>query len=396
VLTVASEQRPLPPIAARVDRALCGLDDRIDWLRAFSPFDSHRLWHDFVASGYRDVPPLAYQTRDPELPAVRQRLLELPVADVELPALRALLHEKQREIDRHIELIALRDTDGVLAASIDLWGDVEPGLRAQAEATMQSLRGQHQSGGEVGLETVLPAARELLARYRDRDPRLASRIVVDDDLNSKLMVSQGHLHIDRNIRVPRDQVEPLMQHEIGTHVVTRHNGSLQPIEQLGTGLAHYDSLQEGLGVLSEYLSGHLSADRLRVLAARVIATDMVCHGACVPEIFHRLIESELDAHDAFDVALRAGRGGGLTKDVVYLRGLCDLLAYLARGGTLEWLFVGKFSLSQLAALEQLAGAGHVIEPALLPTYLDTDLGRARLERCRGLTVTELAAEDLPA
>lgn len=391
-----AEPRPLPPIAARVDRALCALDDRIDWLTAFSPLNSSALWREFRAGGHSSPPRPSYPAPDPQLPELRRQLHQLPVEQVEIPPLRALLQEKQRELDRYIELIELRGSDGVLAASIDLWGDAESALLEQAESILQSLRGRHPAGREVGLETVLDVAREMLAQQRARDPRLQSRIIVEDDLNSRLMVLRGHLHVDRHIRLPEVQVQPLMQHEIGTHVVTRHNGSLQPLAQLGTGLAHYDSLQEGLGVLSEYLAGYLSPGRLRILAGRVVATDMICRGADVPQIYQRLREAELDEIDAFDVALRAGRGGALTKDVVYLRGLSDLLAYLARGEPLEPLFIGKFALSQMPALERLAQQGHVVAPTLLPSYLNTGSGRRRLERCRRLSLVELALDAEPA
>ncbi|WP_330970834.1 tyrosine/phenylalanine carboxypeptidase domain-containing protein, partial [Lysobacter sp. A3-1-A15] len=118
-------------------------------------------------------------------------------------------------------------------------------------------------------------------------------------------------------------------------------GRKQSLKQLEVGLAHYDALQEGIGVLSEFLAGYLPAERLRVLAARVLATDMAMHGQDVPAIFHCLHQEHgLPTDDAFDVAVRARRGGGLTKDAVYLSGLRDLLEYLHEGGAFEPLFGG--------------------------------------------------------
>ncbi len=89
-----------------------------------------------------------------------------------------------------------------------------------------------------------------------------------------LMVSHGTFYIDGNIRLPQARVQPLIQHEIGTHVVTRHNGRKQSLKQLEVGLAQYDPTQEGLGVLAEYLTGYLPGERLRVLAARVVAAPL--------------------------------------------------------------------------------------------------------------------------
>jgi hypothetical protein len=113
-------------------------------------------------------------------------------------------------------------------------------------------------------------------------------------------------------------------------------------------------------------------------------------GAGVAEIFQELVdEHRLAANEAFDVAVRACRGGGLTKDVVYLRGLRDLLAHLEAGRNFEALFVGKVSLSQFDTIESML-ADAEIEPAeLLPRDLDDPVARARLDACRHLDVADL-------
>ena len=79
--------------------------------------------------------------------------------------------------------------------------------------------------------------------------------------------------IGRETRIAERRAEALLQHEVGTHLVTYFNGSSQPLRLLQVGLSGYDALQEGLAVLSEYLVGGLSEARMRTLAARVIAVD---------------------------------------------------------------------------------------------------------------------------
>ncbi len=85
------------------------------------------------------------------------------------------------------------------------------------------------------------------------------------------MVSQGNLLIGTHTKIPLSRVEALIQHEVGTHVLTYLNGRAQPFRQLYIGLAGYEELQEGLAVLSEYMVDGLSRPRLRLLAARVVA-----------------------------------------------------------------------------------------------------------------------------
>ncbi|MCH5599357.1 flavohemoglobin expression-modulating QEGLA motif protein [Niabella ginsengisoli] len=60
----------------------------------------------------------------------------------------------------------------------------------------------------------------------------------------------------------------MLQHEIGTHVVTYYNGKAQPLELFSIGVPGYEELQEGLAVLAEYLNDGLTNSRMRTLAAR--------------------------------------------------------------------------------------------------------------------------------
>ncbi len=382
--------RPLPPIAARVDAELAQLDMEVDWLLALSPIDNDALRRAFENSGRRSLPALHYHDPVLDLRATRERLLALPVDDIESPLLSGLLAEKQREIDRQIELIRLRDTDGFVNASLDLFGGVEPPLLDLAETILNTVDSGPPLPADAGIDEVLAATEAELDWYRQRAPDFTAEVVVDVDLNSWLMVSHGVFYINGGIRLPQARVQPLIQHEVGTHIVTRHNGRQQALKQLEVGLAHYDALQEGLGVLAEFVAGYLPAQRLRVLAARVVAVELAIHGEAVPAIFDHLHHTlGLDTEDAFDVAVRAVRGGGLTKDAVYLRGLRDLLDHLRHGADFEPLFAGKFALSHLVVLDQLIEADWVAAPELLPRYCHASEFQQQLERCRTLDIDQL-------
>jgi len=382
--------QPLPPVASLVDAALAQMDGQLDWLLALSPIGNHALWDGFEASGRTCVPPLQYIDLEIDLHAARERLLALPVDQVESPLLSSLLSEKQRELQRQIELVRLRGTEGFISASIDLFGGVEPPLLELAQRILADVQPGEPLVADAGIDEVTAAVEAELAWYEERSPGFRADVVIDGDLNSMMMVSHGVLYIDANLRLPHARIQPLIQHEIGTHLVTRHNGRRQPLKQLEVGLAHYDALQEGLGVLAEYLAGFLPGERLRVLAARVVATDMAIHGQGVPAIFDVLHGShDLPTDDAFDVAVRALRGGGLTKDAVYLRGLRDLIDYLRMEGDFETLFAGKFALSHRVVLDQLVEHGWVAPAAVLPRYTSAPGFSRRLQRCRTLEVSQL-------
>ena len=382
--------RPLPPVAAEVDASLAAIDAELDWLIALTPLGTDALWEDFDASGRTRVAPLRYAEPVLDMDAMEQRLGELPVERIESPLLKGVLAEKQRELERMIELVRLRGTDGFVTASIDLFGGVEAGLLELANDILANVGASEQLTANCGVDVVVAAVEEEVEWYRERAPDFSLEITVDADIGSLMMVSHGRLYLDADMRLPHARLQPLVQHEVGTHVVTRYNGMQQPMRQLAVGLAAYDPLQEGLGVLAEYLAGYLPGERLRVLAARVVAADMAIRGEDIPQVFACLHEEHgFATDDAFDVAVRALRGGGLTKDAVYLRGLCDLLDHLRAGGGFEPLFRGKFALSHLVVLEQLAEAGWAAPPALLPRYACADGFDKVLDACRTIGVQDL-------
>lgn len=382
--------RPLPPVAAEVDGALVAIDAELDWLLALNPLGTDALWEEFDASGRRSVSPLRYAEPVLDLGALRRRLLALPVDEIESPLLAGVLAEKQRDLDRTIELVRLRGTDGFIGASIELFGGVEAGLLELAARILDTVGAAEPLPAEIGVDAVVAAVEDEVAWYRLQAPDFDLEIVVDADVGSLMMVSHGRLYLDAELRLPRARLQPLVQHEVGTHVVTRYNGARQPLRQLAVGLAQYDPLQEGLGVLAEYLTGYLPGERLRVLAARVVAADMAVRDEDIPAIFACLHETHgFATDDAFDIAVRARRGGGLTKDAVYLRGLRDLLDHLRGGGTFEPLFAGKFALPHLPVLAQLVEAGWAAAPALLPRYASGDGFAAALAHCRTVAVDAL-------
>ena len=158
------------------------------------------------------------------------------------------------------------------------------------------------------------------------------------------MVSRGKLLINKNLKTPSTRINALLQHEVGTHLLTYYNGRAQPFRQLYCGLAGYDELQEGLAVLSEYLVNGLGRPRMRQLAAPRGCCQADGRRSDFVDTF-RLLDRNYDFSQtiALPITMRVYRGGGLTKDAVYLRGLQTMLKYLATGGDIEPLFVGKMA-----------------------------------------------------
>ncbi|MHC4135686.1 MAG: tyrosine/phenylalanine carboxypeptidase domain-containing protein, partial [Planctomycetota bacterium] len=312
---------------------------------------------------------------------------------VEDPTLAWLFREKRRELDLQINLLLERDSPRALYSSLQLFGPVEDELLATAQRILQEIPARSRedsAGGTLDAEAFAAEARAELAYYRRKQPDLPNEVRVRDDMVG-LMVSRGNLLVGREARIPASRVEALLQHEVGTHVLTYYNGAQQPFQQLHCGLAGYEGLQEGLAVLAEYLVGGLSRPRLRLLAARVVAVRSLIEGARFDDTFHLLSGLHgFNRKTAFTVTMRVYRGGGLTKDAIYLRGLVQVCDYLRRGGDLDTLFVGKIAADHVPMILELQRRKILYTPALRPRYLKHPVAARSLERVRnGLAVLDL-------
>ena len=117
--------------------------------------------------------------------------------------------------------------------SVQLFGPVSPALLGEAEALLAQVpTPQAEGGARVDARTFARLADAELDMYRAAHPDLAARVEVRDD-SSGVMVSNGNLLIAPTVLVPSHRVQPLLHHEIGTHIVTHVNGSCQPLRLLG-------------------------------------------------------------------------------------------------------------------------------------------------------------------
>jgi uncharacterized protein (TIGR02421 family) len=379
-----------------VDRALAGVSGSFDLLLLVSPANTEPAWSAFRRSRYDKEPVFRYRPLPFDPSALKRRLWSIRVDRVEDPTLEFLFGEQRVHLDRQIGMLMARGTTVFLHDSLALYGGADGDLVELAADVLDRVPPRRNGGGRTrytGAKEFAAAADAELERYRAVAPDLTSRVELRDDV-STLMVSRGNLLVGRRMSFPAPRVEALIHHEVGTHAITHHNGSHQPLRQLETGLAGYEALQEGLAVLAEYLVGGLSLGRLRVIAARVIAAEHVAGGAGFIDTFRLLTEKAgLGKRAAFLMATRVHRSGGFVKDALYLRGLADVLDHLRGGNDPATLVSGKFALEHLPLVVELQRRKILHPPALRPRYLEFPEAHERLERCRrGLTVSALVEE----
>ncbi len=376
-----------------VDRCLSDVSNSFDFLMQVTPANAQRAWLQFKQSNYERTPLFRYRPL-PFDPVLLQRdLYATPMERLEDPAIRQLLAEKQEELGRRITMLLDVNTRRFVHGSIQLYGELDKATVKLANRILDTLPSRTRDDSKMGTytcEQFVKLVETELTHYRTIDPKMNGSVQIRDDITS-LMVSRGSLLVGRQSRIPRARADALIQHEVGTHMVTYYNGKAQPFRQLYSGLAGYEALQEGLAVFAEYLVNGLSRPRLRTLAARVLAVRLLLDGASFIETFRELDRAhDFERRAAFLITMRVFRGGGLTKDAVYLQGLADLLKYLRGGGDLKPLLVGKIAVEHVPIIEELQWRKVLKPPLLRPRFLDAPGAQERLERARkGLDVLDL-------
>lgn len=380
------------------DEQLADISDQFDLLLHVTPSNVPAAWQEFQQANYKAPPEFLYRPRNIDPNLLKRKLFAIPLERIGDPTLAYVFSQKREELDRQLTLIADRNTPRFLLGSRQLFGDIDKPLYELAEQILKMPFDPNQAsaigeGGHLSASEFADYAREEIEYYRQQDPDLPAQVKLRDDVPG-IMVSKGNFLVGTDTMVPRKRIKATLAHEIGTHVVTHYNGSLQPFRELYGGMAGYESMQEGLAVLAEFLVDELDVLRLRLLAARIIAVHMITEGAEFNETFHQLNHHyDFEPYTAFTITMRVYRGGGYTKDMVYLQGLAQILDYLSQDGDLERLYLGKIAYEHLHLIEELQWRKILAPPRLRPRVLDHPDTAARLERLRqGMTVVDLIKE----
>ncbi|MFT7394408.1 MAG: hypothetical protein ACI83Y_002085, partial [Candidatus Azotimanducaceae bacterium] len=203
----------------------------------------------------------------------------------------------------------------------------------------------------------------------------APEVLLVDELSANAVASTSRIKIRRGATFTAKDSAQLLNHEAFIHVATGLNGRSQTdIPILAVGHPGTARTQEGLAVYSEYVSGTLGMDRLRRLADRVVATQLVIEGADFIDLYRWFLDRSPTPEQAFESTRRIFRGGVLTggapftKDCTYISGFIAVTSFVRtafraqRADMIALLFAGKLDLFALPALAQLRAMG-LVKPA---------------------------------
>ncbi|NND89150.1 MAG: DUF1704 domain-containing protein, partial [Flavobacteriaceae bacterium] len=302
----------LDEITLKADSVLAEISEGMSFLLRTTPVNSTEQWNDFKTSNYKKEPIFTYRlvALDPE--QEKRKLYDIPLEKVDDPTLAYILRDKRLEIEKQLTMLEERGTDSFRFIGESLYGAIEEEVLEGANELLKKYP-HGDDPGEIEKFSCYDFAEYAQAEidyYQEKFPDLDLSLDIRHDV-AGIMVSETNLLISDTLSMDAQRCDALIQHEVATHILTYCNGKSQPLKQMYAGFAGYDELQEGLAVLAEYLVGGLTVNRLRLLAARVIAAHSLVMGATFIETF-KLLKEEHHFPDrtAYYITMRIYRGGG--------------------------------------------------------------------------------------
>ena len=347
------------------------------------------LRDEFIAGGAQRTPEPTYAPIDttPTLEAVAAvRALLQPDNVVD-----DWLGREADAIEHTVLMLASRETPAFFEHSRALYGMPDQPLRFDPATPLELAQRVHDALLELHeVDLVPPVIRtrtgEQVAAFIDAKVRehfgdSAPEVLLVDELSANATATTSKIRIRRDAEFTTKDAAQLLNHEAFIHVGTGLNGRSQTdIAILAVGHPGTTRTQEGLAVYSEYASGTLGLDRLRRLADRIVAVQLVVDGADFIELYRWFLDRSPTPEQAFESTRRIFRGAPLTgsapftKDCSYLSGYLSVATFIraaftaGRADTLALLFSGKLDLFAIPALGELRSQGLVKPAMFLPPW----------------------------
>jgi len=359
----------LDPAILDIDRKLHALAKSVVVLQYVNPINLTQEMKRFFARKGDYSPQFTYQQLTVDPYQFKEALYRLPTDDIRDADIQQLYRQTINTFADKIDLLVSIGSDQFIYNSLRYYG--EPSEQDLANARFLLYAPNIEEKKEVAklnTEQMLEAFRNAASEHG-----IKCRVEVSKRLVANAMVDSARktLLIRRGVEVTNSELQALIQHELGVHMVTTLNAALQPLKIFSLGLPSNTLGQEGLAILSEYLTGNMTLNRLKQLALRVVAVDKMIQSGNFRQTFKMLNDDYgMEQECAFLLAARVHRGGGFTKDYLYLRGLREALLLYQQNDVTN-LFVGKTGLESLPLVNELIARGTLKKPTLLPMFLST-------------------------
>ncbi|WCE32201.1 flavohemoglobin expression-modulating QEGLA motif protein [Vibrio sp. SCSIO 43137] len=333
-----------------VDKSLFRLAKKIETLKYVNPTNLVRERARFFAAPRRYKPNYRYRQLPVNANEFKHQLYKLPIDRIADPDLKGLYSDMIDKLSEKVDLLTSVGQDSFLYSSLKYHGRPDTAALKNARFLLYA----QELDDDAQPEKEASYAKTLLSEAASRWG-MKCKITETASLAAKAMVSSNPptLFFNSGATYGEKEIARLIQHELGVHMATTLNARMQPISIFRLGLPGSTFTQEGLAILAEFKAGFMSLDRLKILAARVLAVDSMLKEQDFFQTYSYLTEElEIESQLAFNITTRVYRGGGFTKDHLYLAGFVELL-HLSESRTLDNLLIGKCSVKYHDLIDEL-------------------------------------------
>ncbi|MCK4663222.1 MAG: flavohemoglobin expression-modulating QEGLA motif protein [Bacteroidales bacterium] len=346
----------------KADKMLYNLAKDFEFLHNINPINFEEEKKRFFASKFiNTTPTFKYSELAINAFDFKKKLYSIPVEKIKDINIQNLYKDVITSFANKIDLLSSRGNHNFLYYSLRYFGEPNENDVANAEFLLHCPKIITKNNAT---KLSVEQARKILLETADQYG-FKCNIEYSNNIpaNALVLNNKKTLLLKKNAKFTLASVKILRNHEIGVHMLTTINANAQPLRIFQLGLPNNTLTQEGLAILSEHLSGSLNLKRLKEIALRIIAIKLMLKGTDFRKTFLYLVEEyKMDFNSAFSLTTRVYRGGGFTKDFLYLRGFRDLLKYYKSGESLDNLLIGKTSIKYISTINEMIERKLILPP----------------------------------
>ncbi len=353
----------LAPEIILLDKKLAALCKHIETLNFINPINIASERKKFFARKCSIAPDFKYKQLNINPHQFREQLYKLPVDSVMDADIQKLYRHVIDNLATKINLLTSIGSDDFVYNSLRYYGEPDDNDIANAEFLLRAPAIASEDTAYIF------DADHAVAFFKEKAQQwgLSCKIEKSGRTVAKAMVNSERncLMINKDTLFSNAELQAYAYHELGIHMLTTINAKKGPLKVFALGLSGNTHTQEGLAIFSEYCSGHLTLGRLKNLALRVIAVKSMLTKKDFVKTYQYLVNYyDVEPQQAFTLTARAYRGGGFTKDFLYLKGFRDIVN-LNNAERIEDLLVGKTGLLDFATISEMIDRKLIPKPAPL-------------------------------
>jgi len=327
----------------------------IDRVRPLNLIPEQKRLFGALSRGERVEPKLQYAPA-PDLRSTRELLARLGRLLTSGGVLGGLYAGRAEELEREAELVEALGTPRFLRLSTLRFDPDRLSLPHAVQAVLQDWLGsasdRPRSARVATDDARHPGSLLNVLRRRIGRSRQAIRVEIWSGLPTVAAAGNDVVWIRPGVALPRHHAERIALHELEGHVLPRCAARHEALALFRTGARHSGEHEEGRALLLEERAGLLDGQRRRELALRHLAAVAVREGATLTEAVRLQVARGAELSGALETVLRAARGGGLGRELVYLPAYLRVKSEFSRRPRLERLFErGRVSLEAASVLE---------------------------------------------